>query len=582
MLKSQLVGNAYMNYPVRYMEGKEQSDSESMNASNEVETKDSSVNFITFNQDSSCVAVGLTNGYKIYSCKPTLSKCYDMKKNESVGLLEMLYCTSLLAVVPIGEEPGSLPRKLKIINTKRGTTICDLIFPSTILLVKLSRHRMVVVLEEQIYIYEIATMKLLHTIETSPNANGLCTVSDVASKESGNSLLAYPSPPKTITHDSLLVTGINTNGGLNSAQNNIQSVSNAPNRIGDVIIFDLDSLQPLAVIEAHKSVLAAMCLSSDGKLLATASDKGTIVRVFNVETGVKLYQFRRGTYPTTIYSLNFSKRSNYVVATSSSGTVHVFRLGEEELLANKQKQKRNKQKKPMSTEYSTIDEEGELALDATSRNGEEEDGDLTEDDSDIDADDDENEDPEDALEGYDTRFEVPPKQRKLSQGSTSSFNSASSNFSGTDENRDKTEPVIDQNRLSVARLIRRSSQSLGRRAAQKMGDFLPSRFSSILEPTRHFASLKIQTNNKDVKSIAIMSSEFYDDLGLLDASSREVETTLSILKSPSSFNSGKEEIPAHLLYINVVTSEGFFYTYGLDPERGGDCILLHQYSLLDD
>lgn len=578
MLKSQLVGNAYMNYPVRYTDLKE-SDSESMGASNEVETQDFSVNFITFNQDSSCVAVGLTNGYKIYSCKPSLTKCYDMKKNESVGILEMLYCTSLLAVVPIGEEPGSLPRKLKIVNTKRGTTICDLIFPSTILLVKLSRHRMVVVLEEQIYIYEIATMKLLHTIETSPNAEGLCTVSDVVSKESGNSLLAYPSPPKTITHDSLLVAGINTNGGLNSAQNNILSVSNAPNRVGDVIIFDLDALQPLAVIEAHKSVLAAMCLSSDGKLLATASDKGTIVRVFNVETGVKLYQFRRGTYPTTIYSLNFSKRSNYVVATSSSGTVHIFRLGEEELLANKQKQKRNKQSKPAGAEYTTINEEGELA--SASRNGDEDEGDLTEDDSDIDADEDDNDDPEDIIEGYDTHFEAPQKQRKLSQGSTGSFNSASSNFSGADENRDKTEPVIDQNRLSVARLIRRSSQSLGRRAAQKMGDFLPTRFSSILEPTRHFASLKIQTNNKDVKSIAIMSSELFEDLDQAGSLARDADSTLAPLKSPSSFNSKKEDIPANL-YINVVTSEGFFYTYGLDPERGGDCILLHQYSLLDD
>lgn len=577
MLKSQLAANSYINYPTRYMDSKAQSDSESMSASNEVEVKDSSVNFITFNQDSSCVAVGLTNGYKIYSCKPNLSKCYDMKKNESVGILEMLYSTSLLAVVPIGEEPGSLPRKLKIINTKRGTTICDLIFPSTILLVKLSRHRMVVVLEEQIYIYDIATMKLLHTIETSPNVNGLCTVSDMASNQIGNSFLAYPSPPKTITHDSLLVTGINTNGGLNSVQNNIQSVSNAPNRVGDVIIFDLDSLQPLAVIEAHKSVLAAMCLSNDGKLLATASDKGTIVRVFKVETGVKLYQFRRGTYPTTIYSLKFSKRSNYVVATSSSGTVHVFRLGEEELLANKQKQKRDKLRKPNSKDYGTIDEEVEPT--AASRNGEEEEGDLTEDDSDSDADDDENEDPEDVFEGYDARFEV-PKPRKLSQGSTGSFNSASSNFSGADENRDRTEPVIDQNRLSVARLIRRSSQSLGRRAAQKMGDFLPSRFSSILEPTRHFASLKIQTNNKDVKSIAIMSCQFSDDLGLGEVL-RDADSTLAILKSPSSFGS-KEDIPANLLYINVVTSEGFFYTYGFDPERGGDCILLHQYSLLDD
>ena len=564
-----------MNYSQQFLENKAQDNSETMSASHE-ESEESNVNFITFNQDATCVAVGLSTGYKIYTFLPKFLKCYDIKKNESVGILEMLYSTSLMAIVPLGEEPGSLPRKLKIVNTKRGTTICDLIFPSTVLLVKLSRHRMVVVLEEQIYIYDIATMKLLHTIETSPNASGLCTLSDAALDESGNTLLAYPSPPKTITHDSLLVTGINTNGGLNSVQNNIQSVSNAPNRVGDVIIFDMKSLQPLAVIEAHKSALAAMCLSSDGKLLATASDKGTIVRVFNVETGVKMFQFRRGTYPTTIYSLNFSKGNNYVIATSSSGTVHIFRLGEEELLANKQRHIRNStpRKPKVSPGYSTIDEEAEEVSEAP-KNGDDDDAESIEDDSDSDA------DGEEVVDGDPEGFGVPSKQRKLSQGSSSSFNSTSS--TGLEEHR--TEPIIDQNRLSVARLIRRSSQTLGRKAAQKMGDFLPSRFSSILEPTRNFASLKIQTNNKDVKSIAIMSTELFEDMvpqNILLPREQAQDNGLLPVKSSSSSNSGKDVLAVNLIHINVVTSEGYFYTYGLDPERGGDCILLHQYSLLDD
>jgi autophagy-related protein 18 len=42
------------------------------------------------------------------------------------------------------------------------------------LAVKLNRKRLIVVLEEQIYVYDISNMKLLHTIETSPNPNGNC------------------------------------------------------------------------------------------------------------------------------------------------------------------------------------------------------------------------------------------------------------------------------------------------------------------------------------------------------------------------------------------------------------------------
>lgn len=541
-----------------------------------IRQSDDSVNFITFNQDNLCIALGLKNGYKIFNCTPTFGKSYQLKRGELIGIIEMLYTTSLLAMVGLGEEQGSSPRKLKIINTKRNSTICDLLFPKTILQVKLTYSRLIVLLEEQIYIYDINTMKLLHTIETSPNVKGLCTVASIEAEDViGNDFLAYPSPPKTITHDSLLAQGINTNGGSNSVQNNIQSVSQAPNRVGDVIIFNLKTLQPLLVIEAHKATLAAITLSSDGTLLATASDKGTIVRVFEVETGVKLYQFRRGTYPTKIYSLNFSKDKNYVVSTSSSGTVHIFRLGEEEALENKHKKKKLEKKPKMN--YETIDEEPAEDLQgtpttslsnitATSKPLNHDDFlDEFHDDGD-DSDADEEDDAED-FESIDVLYN---KQRKLSGGSSNSFTSV-----GTDEilNLPKTEPIVDQNRLSVARLIRRSSQKIGRKAAQKLGEFLPQRFSSILEPTRHFASLKINSNSKDVKAIAILINELKQDL---------VPQSYLLAESPENSQVSLEMTSLNLLHIHVVTSEGFLYIYGLDPERGGDCILLNQYSLLDE
>lgn len=55
---------------------------------------------------------------------------------------------------------------------KRQSTIVELTFPTAVLAVKLNRKRLVVVLEDQIYLYDISNMKLLFTIETSPNPNG--------------------------------------------------------------------------------------------------------------------------------------------------------------------------------------------------------------------------------------------------------------------------------------------------------------------------------------------------------------------------------------------------------------------------
>jgi hypothetical protein len=105
------------------------------------------------------------------------------------GIVEMLFCTSLIALVGAADQPQSSPRKLQIVNTKvrlasrsrlhacrtiaqRQSMICELLFPSSILAVKMNRKTLVIVLEAEIYIYDISNMRLLHVIETTPNPDG--------------------------------------------------------------------------------------------------------------------------------------------------------------------------------------------------------------------------------------------------------------------------------------------------------------------------------------------------------------------------------------------------------------------------
>jgi len=56
---------------------------------------------------------------------------------------------------------------------QRNSMICELLFSSSILAVKLNRKSLVIVLEMEIYIYDISNMWLLHVIETSPNPEGV-------------------------------------------------------------------------------------------------------------------------------------------------------------------------------------------------------------------------------------------------------------------------------------------------------------------------------------------------------------------------------------------------------------------------
>ena len=85
-------------------------------------------------------------------------------------------------------------------------------------------------------------------------------------------------------------------------------------------------MEAINVVEAHRSPLACIALNNEGTLLATASDKGTIIRVFSVPDGNKLYQFRRGSMPSKIYSMSFNTASTLLCVSSSTDTIHVFKL----------------------------------------------------------------------------------------------------------------------------------------------------------------------------------------------------------------------------------------------------------------
>lgn len=76
-----------------------------------------------------------------------------------------------------------------------------------------------------------------------------------------------------------------------------------------------------------------MSFNRDGTMLASASVKGTVIRVHHMPQGSLLFSFRRGTYPATIYSFAFSapgEEPELLAAASSNGSVHLFHLKEQE------------------------------------------------------------------------------------------------------------------------------------------------------------------------------------------------------------------------------------------------------------
>lgn len=84
------------------------------------------------------------------------------------------------------------------------------------------------------------------------------------------------------------------------------------------------------LIEAHESALRGLALTADGSKIATASIKGTVLRVFDVATATCLHEFRRGVERATITCLAFSWDYKWLSCTSDKGTAHIFAVDESE------------------------------------------------------------------------------------------------------------------------------------------------------------------------------------------------------------------------------------------------------------
>lgn len=250
---------------------------------------DSNIQSITFNQDYSSIAIGTKTGYELYAFKDSIdqiSKTFVDNEHKNVCIVERFYKSSLLAIVSLQSA-----RKLRLYNLKKKTEINIINYINSILTVKLNRKRLVVCLQDQIYIHSLKNdIQQLWVIKNIPvNPKGLCALSPCENR----CLLAYPASQKT----------------------------------GEVQIFDAKELRNINLIAAHENPLFALAFNNTGTLLASASDRGTIIRVHDVDSGLCHYEFRRSyTTGAEIYSLAFSSDSLYLAASGSTGTVHVFKL----------------------------------------------------------------------------------------------------------------------------------------------------------------------------------------------------------------------------------------------------------------
>ncbi|XP_059666874.1 autophagy-related protein 18c [Cornus florida] len=241
---------------------------------------------VSWNQDYGCFAAGTSRGFRIYNCDPFKETFRRDLKSGGFGIVEMLFRCNILALVGGKANSQYPPNKVVLWDDHQCRCFGELSFRSEVRAVKLRQDRLVIVLEHKIYVYDFTDLKLLHQIETTANPRGLCCLSHHVN----TSVLACP--------------------GLHRGQ----------------VRIDHFGLNMTKRINAHDSQIACLTLTMDGLLLATASTKGTLVRIFNTMDGTRLQEVRRGVDKADIYSIALSPNVQWLAVSSDKGTVHIFSL----------------------------------------------------------------------------------------------------------------------------------------------------------------------------------------------------------------------------------------------------------------
>ncbi|KAG8232241.1 hypothetical protein J437_LFUL011794 [Ladona fulva] len=251
---------------------------------------------LRFNQDQGCFTCCMENGLRIYNVEPLVEKAhYDAEIMGSVVHCEMLYRTNLIAIVAGGSRPKFADNTVLLYDAISKKFVMELTFTSPVLAVRLRRDKMVVALCNQIHVFSFPTpTQKLFTLETRQNLQGLCEVSPITSCE--KQLLVFPGHK---TGSVQLVDLSSTEAGMSSAP---------------------------VTINAHQGELACLAVNQQGTMVATASSKGTLIRVWDTSKRILMIELRRGSDAATLYCINFSRDSEFLCCSSDKGTVHIFAL----------------------------------------------------------------------------------------------------------------------------------------------------------------------------------------------------------------------------------------------------------------
>ena len=260
--------------------------------------KKNEILYLSFNKDKTCLSLGMRTGYRIYDLtkKDSLS-FYERICGKGIGIIEMLEKTNILGLVGGGDEPLEVTNKLIIYDKKEGENIAELTFKDTIVGIRIKKDKILVVLNNYIYLIETLNFKPFDIIE-----------------------LGFDKPNKQVIFSFTLEPDINY---LGYCFNN-----NEKNKI-IIKSYDKDNKNHSLDLKANyknNTIITCMEFDREGKLLAVSEKNNEYLLIYAVDNGIPICKCNiNNKFVNSLY-ISFEEDNEFLGVSLDSGEIVIFNI----------------------------------------------------------------------------------------------------------------------------------------------------------------------------------------------------------------------------------------------------------------
>ena len=207
-------------------------------------------------------------------------------------MVTMLFKTNLFGIVGSDNNPDYKQNQVIMWDDSKKKILAKYSFKEKVLNLKLRRDKIIVVCKNKIHFFNIKNFDFIGNVETGTNPLGLIGINYT----NENPIIVYPS--------------------------NDEDKSK-----GQLTLKHLDGINNL-YINAHNHDISYIALSYNGLILATASEEGKKIRIFETEKGENLQELNRGKDKAEIKYISLDFKNQFIAASSERGTIHIWSLSQ--------------------------------------------------------------------------------------------------------------------------------------------------------------------------------------------------------------------------------------------------------------